>query len=132
MTFDQHKMFELFRKPGEKAEVRGVALTQIVDAENKRHGDEECNVTMFMEQPKKRRLDRWLDKVVQFSGSQFVFVSVLTALLAWALLGIKFGRDKTWQILISDVQAIICYIFDSFLVRQQLNAYEEDMAVAAQ
>jgi low-affinity ferrous iron transport protein len=36
------------------------------------------------------------------------------------------------QILISDAQAIICCIFDSFLVRQQLNAYDEDMAVATQ
>lgn len=52
--------------------------------------------------------------------------------MTWALLGIKFGRDVTWQVIISDAQAIICYIFDSLLCRQQLNAYGEDMEVAAQ
>ncbi|KAL6240898.1 hypothetical protein RBB50_012157 [Rhinocladiella similis] len=132
MSFAQKNVFELFRKPGEKVEVRGVAPTQIVPAGNKTQEDEERNITMFIEKPKQRRLDRWLDKVVQVSGSQFVFLSILTALLTWALLGIKFGRNKTWQILISDAQAIICYIFDSFLVRQQLNAYDDEMAVATQ
>ncbi len=132
MSFAQKNIFELFRKPGEKVEVRGVAPTQIVHAGNKTQEDEERNITVFIEKPKKRQLDRWLDKVVQVSGSQFVFLSILTGLLTWALLGIKFGRNKTWQILISDAQAIICYIFDSFLVRQQLNSYDEDIAVAAQ
>ncbi|KAL6251038.1 hypothetical protein RBB50_001246 [Rhinocladiella similis] len=125
-------IFELLRRPGEKLEVRGVAATPVVDSGNKKQEAEEHNGTMFAEQPKKGRLDRWLDKVVQASGSQFVFLSILTALLTWALLGIKLGRNDTWQIVISDAQAIICYIFDSFLVRQELNNYDRNMAVATQ
>jgi low-affinity ferrous iron transport protein len=36
------------------------------------------------------------------------------------------------QILISDIQAILCYVFDSLLMRQQLNTYDESLGVAAQ
>lgn len=132
MSFAQKDVLRAFRKPGEKPEVRGAAPTQIVYTEDKNLGDEEQNITGFVEKTKQRQLDRWLDKVVQVSGSYFVFLSLLTALLVWAFLGIKFGRDVTWQVIISDAQAIICYIFDSFLCRQQLNAYEDDIEVAAQ
>jgi low-affinity ferrous iron transport protein len=132
MAFAQKDVFTVFRKIGEKPEVRGTAPTQIVYAKGKNLGDEEKNITGLTEKVKQRRLDRWLDKVVQVSGSYFVFFSILAALLTWAFLGIKFGRDVTWQVIISDAQAIICYIFDSFLCRQQLNAYEEDIEVAAQ
>jgi low-affinity ferrous iron transport protein len=64
------------------------------------------------------RLDRWRDTVVKFSGSEFVFLSIMAALLTWALMGIKFGNSENWQVVISDVQAIFTYVFDSFLMRQ--------------
>jgi low-affinity ferrous iron transport protein len=56
--------------------------------------------------------------VVKFSGSEFVFLSIMAALLTWALMGIKFGNSENWQVVISDVQAIFTYVFDSFLMRQ--------------
>ena len=80
---------------------------------------------------KARLLDRWLDKVVQFSGSEFVFFTIIAALLAWAFLGIRFGRSNTWQIVISDAQAVINLMFDAFLMRQQLNSYDALMFVSA-
>ncbi|KAK9318120.1 Low affinity iron permease-domain-containing protein [Lipomyces starkeyi] len=80
---------------------------------------------------KKRLLDRWLDKVVHVAGSGFVFVLVMTILLVWALLGIKYGQSEMWQVVISDFQAIFCYIFDSFLMRQQLIGHDSIMMVAA-
>lgn len=80
---------------------------------------------------KTRHLDRWLDAVVKFSGSEIVFFGVMAALLIWAFLGIKFGKLENWQVVISDVQAILTYVFDSFLMRQQLNSYGSLLEVTA-
>jgi len=41
-----------------------------------------------------RLLDRWLDKVVEVSGSEFVYFTIIVALLVWAFLGIPFGRSN--------------------------------------
>jgi len=76
-------------------------------------------------------LDRWLDIAVEASGSQPVFMLILVALLTWAFLGIRFGQDTDWQVIISDVQAIIGYVFDSLLMRQQLNAYKQHLKISA-
>jgi low-affinity ferrous iron transport protein len=81
---------------------------------------------------KARRLDRWLDAMVRVSGSEAVFFTILTGLLAWAFLGISFGHDLNWQALISDIQAILSYIFDSMLMRQQMNGYDVMMTVTAE
>ncbi|KAJ8607001.1 hypothetical protein MRB53_040598 [Persea americana] len=70
--------------------------------------------------------------VVQAAGSQIVFFGIFVGLLVWAFLGIPFYDSVDWQVVISDVQAILCYIFDSLLMRQQLNTYDEGIAVAAQ
>lgn len=52
---------------------------------------------------KSRFLDRWLDKVVMASGSEFVYFLIILGLLVWAFLGILFGTPNTWQVIISDV-----------------------------
>ncbi|KAK9236569.1 Low affinity iron permease-domain-containing protein [Lipomyces kononenkoae] len=79
----------------------------------------------------KKLFDRYLDKVVHVAGSGYVFVLVISILLVWAFLGIKFGQEEMWQVVISDFQAIFCYIFDSFLMRQQLISHDSLMSVAA-
>lgn len=89
------------------------------------------NVTGWVDKPKDGRLDRGLDWFVRASGSQPVFFFILAGILTWALLGIPYGETDDWAVLISDVQAIISYIFDSFLMRQQLNAYESSTRVSA-
>jgi low-affinity ferrous iron transport protein len=118
----------VLRRPGSKDAIEGTAPTQRIEM---KEGSNE-NITVYVMAPKRAMLDRWLDWVVHASGSKIVFFSLLTGLLTWALLGIPFGRTSSWQVIISDVQAIICYIFDSFLVRQQLNEYDNEMKAAAQ
>lgn len=75
-------------------------------------------------------LDRWLDKVVSFSGSNSVLFFTIFVLLVWAFLGIKFGGVTGWQVGISDAQAIINMVFDSLLVREQLNSHTQALVVA--
>ncbi|KAI1854450.1 hypothetical protein JX265_012484 [Neoarthrinium moseri] len=75
--------------------------------------------------------DRWLDAVVRFSGSQFTLLMIVFGLLIWAFLGIPFGNSVSWAVIISNVQAIVCYIYDSLLMRQQHNEYKSGMRVAA-
>jgi len=53
-------------------------------------------------------------------------------LLGWVLSGIHFHADINWQIAISNIQAIFSYIFDSLLMRQQLNANAEALLASAQ
>ncbi|KAE8398992.1 Low affinity iron permease-domain-containing protein [Aspergillus pseudonomiae] len=123
------RFMDILRKPGAKPEIQGVAPTQHVDGEE--HADHP-DIKGYVPKSKPKMLDRWLDFVVRVSGSEPVFFLILAGLLTWALLGIKYGSTDSWQVLISDIQAIVSYIFDSFLVRQQLNAYEEEMVVAAE
>ncbi|KAL5357963.1 Low affinity iron permease [Aspergillus floccosus] len=118
----------LLRKPGSKDAVEGIAPTQRIEKMETDGG----NVTVYVLTPKQAVLDRWLDWIVSASGSKVVFCAILTGLLTWALLGIPYGRTDSWQVIISDVQAILCYVFDSFLVRQQLNAYNTEMNAVAQ
>lgn len=140
---------EIISSPGAKGAIEAAAPTQRVDSaslsnldpvsvddekkivsEVHEHEQKE-NITGWVEKPKDGRLDRALDWVVRASGSQPVFLFIVAGLLAWALLGIPYGTTSDWAVLISDIQAIVSYIFDSFLMRQQLNAYESSVRVSA-
>ena len=119
---------------GSKGEIIAVAPTQRPDVE----AVEEAKAAACSEDfagytvtAKKNVLDRWLDYVVRASGSQVVFFFILTALATWVFLGIPFHDLFIWQVFISDAQAILSYIFDSLLMRQQLNGYEQLQTVAA-
>ena len=81
--------------------------------------------------PPSNPLDRALDRLVAASGSQPVFLLIVTGLLLWALLGIPYGQDPDWQVGISDAQALISYFFDSLLMRQLLNGYSRQIRVTA-
>ncbi|KAJ5793393.1 uncharacterized protein N7503_009371 [Penicillium pulvis] len=72
-----------------------------------------------------RLLDRWLDATVRWAGSAPVFLFIIAGLLTWAFMGIPYGDSDIWVAGISDVQAIMCYIFDSLLMRQLLREYTE-------
>lgn len=80
---------------------------------------------------RQRLLDRWLDKVVSAAGSTVSFSIILIALLVWVFLGVPYGTSDNWQIIISDVQAVFCYIYDSLLMRQTFNIYRNHIRVAA-
>lgn len=88
------------------------------------------NIDAYPGITKARILNRWLDEVVKVSGSDFTFFTILVALLSWAFLGIPFGQATDWQVGISDGQAIINLVFDSFLMRQQFNAHDDTLAVS--
>jgi low-affinity ferrous iron transport protein len=79
-----------------------------------------------------QRFNSALDWLVRLSGSTIMFVVVQLILLVWALLGIPYWRVVIWPIIISDAQAIFCYLFDSLLMRQQLIGRELTLGAAAQ
>ncbi|KAK9366680.1 Low affinity iron permease-domain-containing protein [Lipomyces kononenkoae] len=131
------RFIKAISSPGAKGATAGVAPTQRVDLGAVVNLSDD-SIAICMENSekcepvfKKKMLDRYLDKVVHVAGSGYVFVLVMSILLVWAFLGIKFGKEEMWQVVISDFQAIFCYIFDSFLMRQQLVGYEMHMTVAA-
>jgi low-affinity ferrous iron transport protein len=140
------QLLAALRSPGARKDVTLAAPTQhvqeVVEQEGK-EGKEGTTPTVITAAPtndsssysvtqKHRMLDRWLDAVVAFSGSEAVFFILLAGLLTWAFLGIPFHNNQKWQIMISDIQAILSYVFDSLLMRQQLNTYEEALLTAAQ
>jgi low-affinity ferrous iron transport protein len=137
---EMERFNEIIRAPGAKGAIEDTAPTQRVDI-SRTETDKITsispepvaveNVTGYIAQPKDRLLDRWLDWIVKTSGSEFVFFSLMGALLTWAFMGIPFGQSTDWQVVISDVQAIIGYIFDSLLMRQQSNGYDKLMRVSA-
>ncbi|KAH6604507.1 low affinity iron transporter [Trichoderma cornu-damae] len=89
------------------------------------------NVAGYVMRTKSSKLDRGLDALVKVSGSEPVFLIIVAGLLAWAIAGIWYGQSDNWAALISDIQAIISYLFDSLLMRQQLNGYERQVRVSA-
>lgn len=133
---------EALRGPGAKGPVEAAAPTQQVLTEIPSDDGKgvttitttaprpALNVTGYSRLAKERRLDRWLDWLVQASGSEPVFLLISLSLLAWAFLGIPYGSSTDWAVIISDVQAIVSYLFDSLLMRQQLNGYDEILRVA--
>lgn len=125
-----NKTTKFFLSIGARAETRAAAATQVVSSDGE-HKQVEANV-VYLGTRKTRMLDRWLDKIVALSGSNAVLVFTAIALLTWALLGIEFADRTGWQVGISDAQAIINMVFDSFLVRQQLNAYDETLVILCQ
>lgn len=132
------RIYDILRKPGARREVAGLAPTQSVvnvyinaaDAPDTTATD--SNDTGYHVKPKQHVLDRWLDATVRLSGSQPVFFTILAGLFGWAFAGIKIHNDINWQVSISDVQAILSYVFDSLLMRQQLNGHDEAMLASAQ
>ncbi|KAM0513969.1 hypothetical protein ACHAPE_007324 [Trichoderma viride] len=138
------QIIDFFTSPGAKGAIEDAAPTQYiftdpVSSDEKKpavigeaeRGIAAKNITGYVDHVKKGRLDRWLDKVVKASGSQPIFFIMIAGLLVWAFLGIPYGQSDNWAAVISDVQAIISYFFDSLLMRQQLNGYERQVRISA-
>ncbi|KAH8892641.1 Low affinity iron permease [Thozetella sp. PMI_491] len=127
-----NKLFRALCSPGARADIEETAPTQrVLETSNHANEGSDTNDTGFAIKLKKRRLDRWLDVLVHASGSEPIFLLILAGLLAWAFLGVTYGSSTSWAIIISDVQAIVSYFFDSLLMRQQLNSYDRFIRVAA-
>lgn len=113
-----------------RCEIQGAAETQTVSFEHDPKAGVDIHeigesVSGYKVKASPRIVDRWLDIVVRVAGSAPVFLVIVSGLLTWALMGIRFGNDDIWIAAISDVQAILCYVFDSFLMRQLLREYSE-------
>ncbi|KAJ5767148.1 uncharacterized protein N7511_004764 [Penicillium nucicola] len=126
-----------FYTPVFRCEVEGVAETQSVVLEKDSDTGfdvvvTEENTSGYKVKASPRLVDRWLDAVVCIAGSSPVFLLILGGLLTWALMGIRFGQSVVWVAMISDVQAIMCYVFDSFLMRQLLREYSEQRSAMAE
>ncbi|PYI33237.1 Low affinity iron permease [Aspergillus indologenus CBS 114.80] len=115
--------------PAFRYEVEGIAETKWLgsgmDAKLDMSATPTNEVSEFRVRRSPRLVDRCLDAMVRFSGSVPVFLIILAGLLTWAMLGIRFGNVSVWIASISDVQAILCYVFDSFIMRQLLRQYSE-------
>ncbi|KAL7910637.1 putative low affinity iron transporter [Trichoderma velutinum] len=103
----------------------------VVIANDSKESNPVENVAGFVKRTKSSKLDRGLDALVKVSGSEPVFLIIVAGLLAWAITGIWYGQSDNWAALISDIQAIVSYLFDSLLMRQQLNGYERQVRVSA-
>ncbi|KAF2147657.1 Low affinity iron permease [Myriangium duriaei CBS 260.36] len=122
----------VLRSPGATRDVVASATTQYPDASKPGSERAVTDVPGYTVKAKSGLLDRGLDYVVHASGSAPVFIFIQSLLLAWAFLGIPFHKTTIWPVVISDAQAIFSYIFDSFLMRQQLNGYNENLTVVAE
>ncbi|KAH8743385.1 hypothetical protein F5883DRAFT_655841 [Diaporthe sp. PMI_573] len=138
--FTLRQLIDALRAPGVKGSIEEAAPTQhvLVMASSPAGKDAalaeavtDQYATKFAAKPKGRRLNRWLDRLVQASGSEPVFLLILACLLIWAFLGISYGDSPEWTVIISDLQAIVSYVFDSLLMRQQLNAYDTHLRASA-
>ncbi|KAL7919885.1 Low affinity iron permease [Trichoderma austrokoningii] len=138
------RIIDFFASPGAKGAIEDAAPTQYIFANptvsekeksivigETEQGQTAKNITGYVDRVKRGRLDRCLDRAVKASGSQPVFFIMITGLLIWAFLGIPYGQFDNWAAIISDVQAIISYFFDSLLMRQQLNGYERQVRISA-
>lgn len=72
-------------------------------------------------------LDRALDILVKWSGSLWMFILLTASVLGWAFSGVVLGGNTTWQVFISDYQALLTYFFDSLLMRQQLRDFDHHL-----
>ncbi|RDA93036.1 hypothetical protein CP533_0697 [Ophiocordyceps camponoti-saundersi (nom. inval.)] len=126
-TFTAKRFLALLSSYGAKGPIEHAAPTQRV----KEGYATAANVTGYADKAKERALDRWLDRVVRASGSEPVFLFIVVGLVTWAFLGIPYSHTADWAVIISDVQAIVSYVFDSLLMRQQLNEYEKMVRVSA-
>ncbi|KAJ5392009.1 Low affinity iron permease-domain-containing protein [Penicillium cosmopolitanum] len=131
---------KFFLSPVFRCAIEGTAETQHCASEVKPKSGSDHVITTIDEtddagykaKSSPRLLDRWLDAAVRFAGSAPVFLFIVAGLLTWALLGIRFGQSDVWVAAISDVQAIMCYIFDSLLMRQLLREYSEQQEAMVQ
>ena len=70
-------------------------------------------------------LDTFIGYAVDVTGSVYMLVFVISILIAWIIWGAVTGAPDTWQIVMQDGQSIQTYVWDTFLMRQQLDDNEK-------
>lgn len=66
-------------------------------------------------------IDRALPVLVDWSGSFAAFVLLVIVLIVWVVIGIVYNAPQNWQIVMQDGQSIQSYLWDTLLMRQQLD-----------
>lgn len=69
--------------------------------------------------------------VVDITGTIYMLSFVMILLIAWIIWGAVTGAPDTWQIVMQDGQSIQTYVWDTFLMRQQLDDNEKFLIVIA-
>jgi low-affinity ferrous iron transport protein len=70
-------------------------------------------------------LDTFIGHAVQIAGSIYVLCLAFALLIGWIIWGCLTGASDTWQIVMQDGQSIQTYIWNTFLMRQQLDNNEK-------
>lgn len=76
-------------------------------------------------------LDTFIGYAVDVAGSIFVLAIVMALLVGWIVWGALTGATDTWQIVMQDGQSIQTYVWNSFLMRQQLDNNEKMLLLYA-
>lgn len=72
--------------------------------------------------------DKGLDWLVYIVGTKAAFLVMWIIVLIWVIVGIVCGATQDWQVVLQDGQSIQTYIWDTFLMRQQLiQSYEQNL-----
>ncbi|EMD96467.1 hypothetical protein COCC4DRAFT_149126 [Bipolaris maydis ATCC 48331] len=131
------KILRWLQSPGSRTELQFSAPTFIVCDVGAEPTDPEKSIYISMKAAdeysppvKPRLLDRCLDRIVELSGSEYTYATILIGLLIWAFSGIPYGTTNPYKIIISDAQAIINLVFDAFLMRQQFIQHDNLLMVA--
>jgi low-affinity ferrous iron transport protein len=73
-----------------------------------------------------------LDKITRAAGSPIVFFVMLVLIGFWVVMGLIYGTNDTWQIMIQNASSIQVYLTDILLIRQQQNAGRALMTTLAE
>lgn len=66
-------------------------------------------------------LDTFIGYSVEVAGSIYVLFVAMALLIGWIIWGALTGASDTWQIVMQDGQSIQTYVWNTFLMRQQLD-----------
>lgn len=66
-------------------------------------------------------LDKAIMFVIKVTGSVYGFLLACAILIIWIVLGAVYKAPQNWQIVMQDGQSIQCYVWDTLLMRQQLD-----------
>ncbi len=69
-------------------------------------------------------IDVMLVFFVRWAGTITMFCLIMAILILWIVLGIVYNAPDTWQIVMQDGQSIQCYVWDTLLMRQQVDDSE--------
>lgn len=74
-------------------------------------------------------IDRFIQTCVKITGSVYTFIAVWLIIIIWVVIGIVQGGPNNWQIIMQDGQSIQTYVWNTFLMRQQLDDTQKFLRV---